>query len=70
MPVARHTRIVPFLLTSKTVGYIENTFLSPATEQYANNALLVADFAHPIEVIDNAEQHQRMHNHFIYNHTF
>lgn len=66
----RQQFIAEVVLTGKTIGYIENTFLSPATEQYADNALLIPNFAHPIEVINNAEQHQRMNNHFIYDHIF
>lgn len=50
-------------LTGKTVGHVQNALGPPAAEQHPDNSLLVANLAHPVEVIYYAQQHQRVHNH-------
>lgn len=41
--------------TSKTIRDIQNTLLSPATEENSNNTLLISNFTHPVEVINNTQ---------------
>lgn len=47
--------VVQSTLTGKTIRYIKNTFLSPTSKQNSNHTLLIANFAHSIKMIDNAE---------------
>ena len=47
----------------EAVRNVENAALFEAAEQNADDAFDVSDFTRAVEVIDNAEQHQRVDNH-------
>ncbi len=37
----------------------------PIAEEDSDDSLLVADLAHPVEVIDHGEENQRVDNHLV-----
>jgi len=47
----------------EAVGDVENATLFQAAEKKADDAFDISDFTRAIEVIDDAEQHQRMYHH-------
>lgn len=48
--------------TCKTVWNVQNSFISQTAKQDTNHSLLVADFAHTSEMVDNTQQNERMYN--------
>lgn len=50
--------------TCKTVGHIQNAFSFPTAEQNTDNSLLIASFAHSIEMVNDAQQHQGVNDNF------
>ncbi len=50
----------------EAVGHVEHALGTPVAEQRTDNAVLRAGLVHAIEVIDDAQEHERMDDHLFH----